>query len=482
MRHLIYSRNRKYPVARADIRRAFSSCALVVSSAVLGLLLVPERAAAQTLEQAFVQAYQTNPGVISARALLRQTDEQAPQARGGWRPTVSFTGSSGITSVEQSSYGVTGIKDHSYPRTVSLQATLPIYTFGRVEARVEAADATIEAQRASLFRTEQDTFVATASAYLTVIREAATLGLQESNLERLRQQLEATRARFEVEDLTRTDVAQAEASVAEAEADMMQARASLAQARVTFARVVGDQPGNLVMPEIPEGLPGSRSEAIDVATGSNFSLLQAKFSEAAARRQLAAAKADLLPSIDFVTDISQSENSGGYRNKSWNATATLRLSVPLYQSGVTYSKAREANENLRRLRFAAIDQDRAAREGAANAFEALQGSQSQLDALEAQIAAAAIALEGVQSEASVGARSVVDVLDAEQTLLDARVRLVRARHEVLVSSYRLLASIGRLTAQDLKLPVDYYDYDSHYRDVQSRWFGTDTSDSRYFQD
>ncbi|WP_051285017.1 TolC family outer membrane protein [Nisaea denitrificans] len=448
----------------------------------LSMALLPGHGSAQTLEEAFALAYKTNPGLISARALLRQTNELAPQARGGWRPQVSFNGTAGYTDVKQSSRGRTVNDDNYNNRTLSLEATQPLYTFGRVEARVDAADATIESQRAQLFQTEQNTFVSTATAYLTVIREGATLDLQRNNLSRLRQQLEATRARFEVEDLTRTDVAQAQASVASAEADVASAEASLAQARVSFARVIGQSPEELTVPDLPSGLPETRDEAIKIAVGGSFSLLGAKFSEAAAARQLEAAKADLLPTVNLVTSLNHSEDSSINENESWNAAVSVRLTVPLYQSGITYSKAREAQENLRRLRFSAIDQERVASEGAANAYEALQGSYSQIDALQAQIDAAAIALEGVQSEATVGARTVIDVLDAEQALLDARVRLVRARYDVLVSSYSLLSAIGRLTAQDLELPVDYYDYDQHYREVRTRWLGTETSDPGYFRD
>ncbi len=453
----------------------------IVSLAAIALIVPWRQAAGETLHEALVRAYVGNPALIAARAQLRQTDELSPQALGGWRPQVNASGSVGATSVEQTSNGYT-VSNSSYPTNLTLQATQPLYTFGRVEAKVEAADATIESQRAALFRAEQDTFISAVTAYMTVIRESATLSLQRNNLDRLDRQLEATTARFEVDDLTRTDVAQAQASVAEARANVRQAEASLAQARVTYERVIGSIPGQLTVPTLPTALPETRSAAVDAATDGNFALIQASFAEAAAAHQLDAAESDLLPSLDLVADVSRAENSGGGDNLNWAATATLRLSVPLYQSGIASSKAREAHENLRRLRFTAIDQLRSAREEAANAFEALQGNLSQIDALETQISAATLALEGVRSEAAVGARTVLDVLDAEQSLLDGQVRLVRARYDVLVSGYQLLAAMGRLTAQDLALPVDYYDYDRHYREVRDRWYGLATTGDRYFQD
>ena len=452
----------------------------LLAGCALALAILSTPASAQTLEEAFVAAYRDNPALNAARALLRQTDEQVPQARGGWRPTVTFTGSAGFTSVKQSSNGRTILDNNSSPRALGLQATQPLYTFGRVEARVEAAEATIESQRAQLFQTEQDTFVSTVTAYMRVIRETDTLTLRRDNLRSLQKQLVATRARSEVNDLTKTDVAQAEASVAAAQADVTSAEASLAQARDSFTRVVGQPPRDLVSPNMPTGLPLSKPAAVETARSGNFTVLSARFAEAAAERQLEAAKSELLPSVELVSSLDHSADSAGSDNESFSASVSVRLTVPLYQSGITYSRARQAHQNYNRLRLILLDQERDAVEGTANAFEALQGNQSQFTALEAQIKAAAIALDGVRNEASVGARTVIDVLDAERALLNARIRLVQASYDVHVTSYRLLAAMGRLTAQELRLPVAFYDYDRHYRDVRNRWIGTDTGELGFF--
>ena len=456
---------------------------LVLLAGAVGLLLLSAGpAGGQTLEDAFVLAYETNPALMAARAELRQVDEQAPQARGGWRPQVSLSSGVGFTDVESESNGNTTVDDQSYPRDLSASVNQPLYTFGRVDATVKAADTTIEAQRADLFDTEQDTFVAAASAYLAVIREIATLDLQRANLERLLRQLEVTESRFAIEDLTRTDVAQAEARVAEARADVTRADADLTRARVTFERVIGLPPRTLTVPDLPAGLPDSRDRAVEIARAENFTLIQARFQERAAEFERDAAERELLPSVALVTELNRSNDTGGLDNESWTATATVRLSVPLYQAGVVYSQARAARENVRRLRFTAIEQERVASENAANAFELYLSNLSQFDALQAQIDAATIALEGVRQESAVGARTVIDVLDAEQDLLDAQVRLVQARHDALVSSYQLLAEIGRLTAQDLALPVEFYDFDRHYREVRTRYFGLKTGGGGYFGD
>ncbi len=464
---------------RALFFRRSLRCSLVV---LIAASAMASRSQAETLQDAFVSAYESNPGLLAARAQLRQTNEQAPQARGAWRPQVTVSGSTGATSVSQWNNDVKTFDDHSYPNTLTLQASQPLYTFGRADARVEAADATIESQRAALFSREQEVLTATASAYMAVLREASVLELQRNNITRLQSQLAATQARFEIEDATRTDVAQAEASLAEARANVENAEAAFAQARAAYMRVVGRPPSDLIQPDLPDRLPDSAAAAAEIAGADNFSLLQARFAEAAADHQKDAAESELLPSVDLTVDVNRSENASGQDNKAWIATASVRVSVPLYQSGVSYSKAREAHENLRRLRYTAVEQERVVQEEASSAFEAFQGSYSQLDALQAQIDAATVALQGVTNEASIGVRTVLDVLDAEQALLDARVRLVRARYDVVVNAYRLLASVGRLTAQGLGLPVAYYDYDRHYVETHERWFGLDTADDAYFKD
>lgn len=464
------------------VRCAPTSGAAPVVAAFCSLLLFPTPSDGETLSEALATAYQVNPTLMASRAELRQTDERAPQARAGWRPTVSLSASAGITHVDRETNGITTTDDSSYPKSLSASVSQPLYTFGRVDADVAAADATIEAQRASLFATEQQVLLDAATAYLTVIREAATLQLQENNLERLRQQLAATRARFASEDLTRTDVAQAEARVAEARADVTAARATLIQARTTYRTVIGQEPNALEVPDLPGTLPQSGDAAADDALRGNYTYLQARFTERAAELQLDSAEADLLPTVKLVTDLSRSADSSGTESDSTIASASVQISVPLYQAGAVYSQARQALENLRRQRFTAIQSGRSASEEAANAFEAYQSNLTQLDSLQARIDAAAIALEGVQQEASIGARTVLDVLDAEQDLLDARVRLVRSRHEALVSSFRLLSAVGRLTARDLDLPVEHYDYDRHYVDVRDRYYGLSTDGDAYFKD
>lgn len=429
-------------------------------------------AGAQTLEEALALAYETNPELLAARADLRQTDEAAPQARGGWRPNISASGSFGVTDVTAESNGTTTTDDHSFPITGSLTATQPIYTFGRVQAEVDEADADIQAARAGLFATEQDTLLDAVVAYVNVIRDTSILELQVNNVQRLDKQLEATSDRFRVGEVTRTDVAQAEARRARSEADRTQAEGDLVTSRVAFERVVGVVPANLTEPSIPPGMPETRDEAVDIAVAESFSLIQAKFQELAARHLVTQAEGSLLPELNLVAEAEQTYNTSGGDNEVSTLSAELQLSVPIYQRGVVYSQIRAAKENVNRVRLLVDNSRRVVVENAASAFEDFKTALAQIESLRSEVQSAEIALDGVEQEATVGARTVLDVLDAEQELLDAQVSLVTADRNAVVAAFSLLSAMGRLTAQDLALPVEIYDYDRHYLAVESKYYGS----------
>jgi outer membrane protein len=452
-----------------SLRSSVAVVALLVGMGAAGGSL----AQAQTLEEALAQAYETNPQLLAERAELRQTDETAPQARSGWLPTISASGSFGVTDVDAESNGVTSTDDHSFPITASLTASQPLYTFGRVQADVDVADANIQAARAGMFVTEQSTLLDAVTAYVNVIRDTSTLNLQINNVQRLNKQLEATRDRFRVGEVTRTDVAQSESRLARAEADRTQAEGNLITSRVTFERVIGVVPGTLSEAEIPPGLPSARDEAVDIAVRENFSLVQAKFQELAARHQITQAEGSLYPNVSLVAEADNTYNTSGGDNEVRSLTAEVQISVPIYQQGVVYSQIREAKENANRVRLLVDNQRRSVVESAASAFERYKTALAQIESLRSEVQSAEIALDGVQQEATVGARTVLDVLDAEQELLDAQVSLVAADRNAVVAAYSLLASLGRLTAQDLGLPVEVYDYDQHYLAVESKYYGTE---------
>lgn len=436
-----------------------------------GTGLVP--AQAMTLEEALALTYESNPDLLAARAQLRAVDENVSQARAAWRPNVTSSLSAGVTSIEAETSGVTTTDATKFPRTGSLSVTQALYSGGAFGAIIAGAEADVQAQRASMFTSEQDNLLQAVVAYVNVLREEATLELQVNNLSRLQKQLEATRDRFRVGEVTRTDVAQAEARVSRARSDRTQAEGDLITARVVFERIVGQVPDSVTQPGTPAGLPTGREEAVDIAVRENFALVQAKFVELSARHAVEEVEARLWPTLELVGQAQKTFDTGGANNETTSLSAELQLSIPIYQQGSEYAVIRQAKENANRARLLVDRSRRQVVDSAASAFESYQTALARIDSLNAEVKSSEIALEGVQQEATVGARTVLDVLDAEQELLDGQVSLVQAKRDATVASYQLLQALGRMTAQDLNLPVQIYDYDSHYLEVSGKLWGTE---------
>lgn len=448
----------------------------VARLAFAGLLAAPHAANAETLADALTKAYGGNPTLQSARATMRATDENMAQALAGYRPSLSASGSTAARQMETNSDA--GNKKSLNPRTVALTLTQPLYSGGQTVAAVSSAANTISAQRARLMGTEQQVMLAAATAYMDVLRDQAVLELNVNNEQVLGRHLEATRDRFNVGEITRTDVHQAEARLAGATANRIQAEGTLEASRATYANVVGEAPGTLEKPNaVAMPLPPSLGEALKAADDSNPNIIAAVFAEKAALADVDSAKGQLLPSIDLTGSAGRNveTTSRDYWSNTYEAKVTL--SVPLYEAGSVYSQVRQARQVASASRLDADQARRDAAEQVRQAWQNLEAQKARIDSIETQVRAAQTALEGVQREASVGSRTVLDVLDAEQELLNARVNLVTTQRDETVAALTLLSSVGRLTAKDLNLAVDLYDTGRHYQDVQGKWFGTDMGDS-----
>ena len=432
----------------------------------------PLPARALTLEEALALTYDTNPTLLAARAQLRAQNENVSQARSAWRPSVNSNLSVGITKVDAESRGVT-TDGSSVPKTAGISVNQPIYTGGRIDAGIDGAEAEVQAGRAQLFNAEQTVLLQGVVAYVNLLREEATLELRVNNLQRLNKQLEATRDRFRVGEVTRTDVSQAEARVSRARADRTQAEGDLVTSRVAFERVVGRLPDTLLTPATPVGMPISRDEAVDIALRGNYTLIQAKFTELAAQHRVDESASALLPSVNLVARADQANDTGGIDTESRSLAAEVQVSIPIYQRGTTYSLVRQAKETANRSRLLVDSARREVVDSAARSFETYQTTLARIESLKAEVGASEVALDGVQQEATVGARTVLDVLDAEQELLNGQVSLVQAERDAIVAGYQVLQALGRLTAQDLGLPVEIYDYDRHYVDVSGKLWGTE---------
>ncbi|MDP6816047.1 MAG: TolC family outer membrane protein [Alphaproteobacteria bacterium] len=442
----------------------------LTGAASVALLLAAAPAGAETLFDALVQAYVSNPELQARRAALRSVDEGVPQALSGWRPTVSLAGSAGL----QRSRSTTTSNQSLTPRSYSLNLSQPLYSGGRTEAATRSAESDVAAARAQLATTEQQILLGGVTAFLDVLRDQARVQLTAGNESVLRRQLEATKDRFEVGEVTRTDVAQAEARLAGAIATRAAAQGDLATSRATYREVFGAPPGALQpAPPLP-ALPANEAEVIGIAEAENPEILAALHVEAAAAHAVDDATGRLLPSVDLVGRVLRSDETTFENNSSRADSINAEVTVPLYQAGAVHAAIRAAKETRNQRRIEVESTRRDVIESASKAWEQVESTRSQIAARSEEIRANEIALEGVRQEAEVGSRTTLDVLDAEQELLDARVALVISERNEYVAGYQLLAAVGRLTAQQIGLPVEIYDPEKHYRQIRNKWWGWKT--------
>jgi len=446
---------------------------LVIGGA-LGCLLLANAAHSQSLTDALAAAYMNNPTLLAARAELRASDEAVPQALANWRPNVEMSGDIARSNTHLNTR--TSNRDQlRTPRSTSLDVTQPVFRGFRTVAGVGRAELGVKAARATLLASEQDVLLSAATAYVAVVRDQAVLDLNIKNEQVLQRQLEATQDRFRVGEITRTDVSQAEARVAGAAADRIQSEGNLNISRANYLNVIGEAPGELIAPinlaSVPAGLP----EAIDTAMVKHPDVVAQSYTEQAARENIKSVRGELLPRLNLIGKVSRDWETTTNDSQLTTGKVTLDLTVPLYQKGSVYSRLREAKQDAGQALLKLEDARRDSRETAAKSWETLQTAKARIKSFTAQIKAAEIALEGVQREAAVGSRTVLDVLDAEQELLDAKVNLVSANRDRVVARFQLQESIGQLTAKNLGLPVKIYDPSTHYKEIRSKWFGSNSS-------
>ncbi|MFA7430133.1 MAG: TolC family outer membrane protein [Rhodospirillaceae bacterium] len=443
-----------------------------VSFAVAILLLGAAPAGAMTLEEALAAAYVGNPTLQAQRAALRATDEQVPQALSGWRPRVSLNGSAGKTWVD--SRTTTTSTDYNLDnRQIGATLTQPLFRGFRTVKGVEAAENVVLAARSQLTSVEQQILLAAAQVYSDVLRDQEVVKLSVNNEQVLRRQLGATQDRFRVGEITRTDVSQAESRVAGSVASRIAAEAQLMSSRATFQRIVGVPPENLELPKALPIVPATLEEAVARALEEQPDVLTAVYGARAAEDTVDVVRGELLPEVSLQASRNRGWETSTPGSRADNTQITANLSVPLYQGGAVYSRVREAKSTAGQRRLEVDQAQVSAREQAIQAWENLVAARAEIESRQSQVEAATTALDGVQREAQVGARTVLDVLDAEQELFGANVDLVGAQRNQRVAAFSLLAATGGLTAQNLGLPVEVYDASVHYDAVRGQWFGTD---------
>ena len=444
--------------------------------AVIGLAAVSS-ADALTIEEALAQAYRNSPQLAAERARVRGRDEQISQALSNWRPRVVVEGSAGVA---QRRFNPTmgpnmGDRegDESYPLQAGLSVTQNVYRGGRNEAQMLRAEEDILADRARLSSVEQDVLLSALVAYVDVVRDNAVVELSTNNERVLKRQLEATSDRFRVGEVTRTDVALARSRLSRATADLIRARGNLADSRATFANIVGVAADGLEEVDPLADLPPTETDAVAQARSDSFAVVQARHAERAARQRVDEVTGELRPTVSVSGQVNRALDLTDSNTETDRLELTGRLTVPLYQSGAVSSRVRSAKHTVVQRRNQFLQAVRAAATAATKRWEDYKTAEAGIAAFSEAVRAARIALEGVEQEALVGSRTVLDVLDAEQELLDARVSLVRARRDLVVATYSLRSAVAQLTAGSLGLEVEIYDPRENYRKTRERWYGVD---------
>ncbi|KRB40038.1 MAG: TolC family outer membrane protein [Pseudomonadota bacterium] len=439
---------------------------------------------AETLAEAIALAYDSNPTLQAQRATQRALDENWVQARTGYRPQAAATGRFGYSESRTpgGAFADTdgnGIRDSWVRNRVesnSLSATLslsqPLYTGGRVAATVSAAEADILTGRENLRRTEASVLQTVIQAFMDTRRDQEALRIRQENVRVLERQLDESKARFDVGEITRTDVAQSEARLAAAQAQLSQAQAQLAISRAGYAAVVGQNPGDLAPePSLAGMLPADVAQAYEAAEDNNPQIRAAQYAQQASKARVAAAKAERMPSVGLTGSISTNGQADPFESDQFGrgVAAGATVTVPLFTGGLTSSRVRAAMERNNADRIGVETTRRSVMQGLTGAWNQLVASRSNISSTDEQVRAARIAAEGTRQEQQVGLRTTLDVLNAEQELRQAELAQVSARRDEYVAASLVLAQMGRLEAPNLTPSVTRYDPATHFDKLRVTW-------------
>ncbi|MEY3527132.1 MAG: hypothetical protein RI997_1241 [Pseudomonadota bacterium] len=428
-----------------------------------------ERASADTIESALAKAYMNNPDFNAQRAALRATDEGVQRARAGLLPSVSASSSLGRQS---STYNSSN--EVLSPRTLGVSVTQSLYNGARVTNQIDQSEKSVLAAREQLRSVEQKVLFGASSGYMAVVRDTAVLKVRQANINVLKEQLRQTEDRFNVGEVTRTDVAQVSAQLAAAEAERSAAQASLASSVASYQQIIGSMPDALAdAVPLVNMVPTSLDQALLIGQADHPDIRAARFSVDIAAAGVKIAQGELMPSLSLKGSLTHANDYKSADDEYNDASIVASLTIPLYEGGEVHARVRQLKETLGQRRLEADSALRAVIAEISSAWSQYITSQARIKAAETQIEAATVALNGTREEAKVGQRTTLDVLIADQTLLGAQVNLVTAQTDRVVASYRVLSSVGKLSANSLGLKVKGYDAKVHYDKVKGRLYGSD---------
>jgi outer membrane protein len=437
---------------------------------------------ADTMESALLRAYRNNPQLNAQRASVRTVDEAVPQALSGYRPKVTGTFTAGVGFVNQLADGSVGKKieeGDQTPHSAAISATQTLYNGNQTANRTRSAESQVFGAREGLRLMEQSILLAAATIYMDYLRDAANLEVQRSNVKVLELTLRQTRDRYGAGLVTPTDVAQSEAQLAAANSQELAAESTLTTTRANFRRIIGNDPTSLAAASpVDRYLPATQSGAVELALRENPNVTAAMYGVDVSFLTVKINEGALLPTVSLQATVSKSWDPLITQINVFNAVASAQLNVPVYQGGAEYSLIRQSKETLEQQRLTLEQVRDQARADLVTAWGQLVAGKAQVTAAQSQVTASEIAYLGTTKEAQAGQRTVIDILNAQQTLVNARIALVTAQHDRVVASYAVLNAIGRLSPQVLHLSTPTYDPSVHYLQVRDNWAGVHTPDGR----
>ncbi|MGI9408204.1 MAG: TolC family outer membrane protein [Hyphomicrobiaceae bacterium] len=456
---------------------------IVISGLALAATVQDSRS--DTLAQALASAYKFNPTLLAERKRLQTTDEGVPQAKSGYRPRVIASGNLSRdytnTRSRNSLAATTRTKGSTTPHGYQIEFTQSLFRGFRTVNAVKQAEANVLAARENLRSVEQSVLLDAVTAYMDVMRDRAIVLLREKDVGVLTSELRAVEQRFNVGDVTRTDVAQAMARRARSLSTLNVAKSDLKASEAAYVRVIGHAPDRLHEPRPPQRrVPGSLPEAIDIALSENPAVVRAAFLELAAQHEVDVVRGELLPELNLEGSYANQLDNGLSTKKDESASIGGRLTIPLYQGGDVYSRIRAAKRTRERLTQEIDEARNTAKAEVITAWSVLVSARARLASTRVQVDANRTALAGVRAEEAVGQRNLLDVLDAEQELLSSETDFVTTRRDLVVAFYGVVSAMGRLTADHLNLGTDQHDPEEYYEQVKNKpWGTTVTSNEDY---
>lgn len=468
--------------------KVFTIVAQLLPATFVSLLTTASAVRADTVDSALIDAYRNNPQLNAQRAVVRETDEQVPQALSGYRPRVSLTGTLGVQSMSTTQQLVPQAagfppqyftnSGENMPYSAGFTAVQNIYNGFQTANRTRAAESQVSAARATLEATEQTVLLNAITAYMDVLRDYAILDLYRRNVVVLKEELRETRDRFRVGDVTATDISQSESRLAGAETLVLTGEANYAASVALYQQVIGHKPGDLAPGSPVDNLsPPSLSQA-EALVDQNPNVITAMYNVDYAELGVKVAEGALQPQLNLQLSAQKAWEPQIDITQTYTASALAQLSVPIYQGGAEYSAVRQGKESVGQQRLQLSLARRQVRQAIMQTWSQVASTKLQIVSTEVEVRAAENALNGVRQEALVGQRTTLDVLNAEQELVSDRVAVVTAEHDRVVASYTLLAAEGRLTPEGLGLHIQTYDPMVHYQQVRDAWTGLRTPDGQ----